>query len=133
MRKAVEQEIQELEYLDLIEVKWLDACRFMNAKPTKITNQIFATYKKVVGWFFMVKLDKLYREPYLIIITEQTNGRINIVSIPLKVVMKITRIPEKGYRKEMSATGTPYLQGGRVSRYRIISQGVGEIEEQEEI
>lgn len=132
LREKVEEELAELEYLDLVEIKFLDACRYMNAKLMKISNSVFATYKKVVGWFLSVKLDKLYHEPHLIIITEQTNGRVNIVSIPVKVVMKVVRLPEGSYRKEMSAAGTPYLQGGRMSKYRLVTGGIGEIDEDAE-
>lgn len=132
MREKVEQEIAELEYLDLIEVKWLDASRFRNAKIGKITNQVFATYKKVVGWFLAVKLEKLYREPYMVIITERTNGRIDLVNIPLKVIMNVTRMSERGYRKEFGDAGSPYLQGGYVSKYRIVEGGVGTPDEEAE-
>jgi len=129
MREKVREEIADLEYLDLIEVKWLDACRFHNAKIDKITNKVFATYKKVVGRFLAVKLDRLYHEPYLIIITEQTDGRINLVSIPQKTVMRIIRLVERGYRKTMNDVGSPYLCGGVMSKYLMTEKGVGEIDE----
>jgi len=111
---------------DLIEVKWLDACKVTNVK--RLQNKVYATYKKVVGYFWCILNDKLYGQEYLILYTEETDfNKRTIVSIPVAVVMnvQVLRRPVK----TVSDAGDPYLEGGYYSKYMKREGGIGEIAE----
>ncbi|RLI04986.1 hypothetical protein DRO26_03580 [Candidatus Bathyarchaeota archaeon] len=73
--------IESLRQNDLIEVYWFDACSFQNIKI--LTPEIYITRKKTVGYFFE------FRDGYLIILSETTNGHYDGTSIHIGCIEKI--------------------------------------------
>jgi len=91
--KEVLDSIDTLKTNDLIEVYWLDACSFQNVKI--LTVEVYITRKKTIGYFLA------YKDGYLIILNESTNGYHDGTSIHVGSVEKIVplthfkKIPKK--------------------------------------
>ena len=123
-KERVNAELYGLMQGDLIEVKWLDACKTYNVK--KLENKAFATYKVARGYFWTLKRDKLWGEAYLILYKDEGFNTRTIISIPLSTVVKVVKIKEQSdFLKVVNEAGTPYLAKGFVQTVR----GVGDVEE----
>lgn len=109
--KNIPEILENVEMGDIIRVKWLDACKVTNVDEDRISeNKVFATYKQHTGAFFAVKLDKLYKQRFLILRCVQTNGLSTIVSIPIVCIMKIDKYPVTDPTvKHTSEAGSPFL------------------------
>jgi len=124
LKEEVEEALSIVREGDIIEVHFVDACRVRNVR--KLINKAYATYKKVIGRFWCIKLDKLYGAEFLIMWDTLTDfERRDIISIPLCTVYKIT-IHNSGVRvKEMSDVGMPMLVGG-YAKPAFRENGIGE-------
>ena len=123
----VEQTISTLVYGDLIQIKWLDAARCSPVKQHQLTNKVYATYKWSRGKFWCIRYDKLYRQPYLIVIVNEADYMIE--SIPVKTIVGI-QILKIGKRfKIVGEVGDVFLGGGRIP-YLVEPEGVGHIDEE---
>jgi len=134
VREKVTEELAKLRKGDVIEVKFIDACRFNNVSRHRITeNRVFATYKRVIGEYFTTAIDMMYGEPFLILIVEQTDSRVDIVSIPERCVQRIEKLRRnRPTVKDISNVGAPMLSGSDKSRFRQIKKGVGEYDQADE-
>lgn len=123
MRKKVKSELANLKKGMLVEVNFIDACRCRNVKRKRICeNKIYATYKHITGEYFGTLIDKLYEEPFFVMIVEGTNGKVDTVSIPETNIQKVT-ILERKMIKEVSRVGDPML----AKSYMKEEGGIGEV------
>jgi hypothetical protein len=123
----VEDDIQQLEVGDSLLIKWLDACQVTNIRRFKQINdnKVFVSYKKSYGDFHAIKRDRLYKRQYLILITSRHNDKFNIVSIPVKAIVKIKLITKTQREKQVSNIGDQYLTGKNIQS-RKLHEGIGE-------
>jgi len=126
----VEEVLSGLMFDDVIEVKWIDACRVAPIKRHQLTNRVFATYKKRLGRFWAILYDKLYKQPFLIVCVDE-DARV-IECIPVKLIMSVEKLERgRGRRfKTTSDVGDVFLGAGMVKCF-ISSEGVGELDEEE--
>lgn len=131
LRERTAHIISQLRYGDFIEVKFLDASVTTNVRF--LTRRVFATYKRITGYFWCTKLDQVYRQEWLVLYAEETGDiRKTVISIPMVSVMKIEKLRADISRsiKTLSDAGDVYLQGGRHSKYFVRQHGIGEIIDQ---
>src|SRR4030043_66934 len=109
---TVEDTIAELEVGDIIEVKWVDACKVNSIIFNQILeNRTFATYKKSLGEFHAIKADKLYHFKFVVLIQDCHNKRYTIISIPIASITAITILKKTQKLKHVTDIGVPYLTG----------------------
>jgi len=137
MRQKVVDELAKLHRGNFVEIKFIDACRFNNVSRRRIQeNKVFATYKRIVGEYYGTLMDMTYGEPFVVLIVEETNGNVDIVSVPERNIQKVEQLRRKRPTiKDVSDAGTPMLTGSKTARFRQTKKGVGEnaerIEEEE--
>ena len=134
MREAVVDELGSVRRGDLVEIKFIDACRFNNVAQKHINeNRVYATYKRIVGEYYGTFVDMMYGEPFFVLIVEETNGKVDVVSVPERNIQKVARLTHGRMMKEVSDAGTPMLVGGAYSKFRQTKDGIGEeVETKEE-
>ena len=128
MRDKVKDELQLCKQGDLVEVKFIDACRVNNVVKTKIAdNQTFATYKRIVGEYYATFYDQMYREPFFVIVVEITNDKFDVVSIPERNIQRIHRLRRDRKLKKVSGIGQGMLIGSVNNKFFVDREGVGEV------
>jgi len=127
LREAVNDELKSLHIGDVAEVKFIDACEFNNIRRKDIPkNRTFATYKKKTGEYFGTYVDMTYGEAFIVFIIGETNGKVDILSVPEKNIQKVTILSPKRPVKIISDAGDPMLVGGYHSKYQTKRGGLGE-------
>lgn len=128
MREKVVDELAKVHRSDIIEIKFIDACRFDNISRKRISeNRVFATYKRKVGEYYGTLVDMMYGEAYVILIVGQTNGKVDIVSVPERNIQKVARLRRNAPTiKTISHVGDSMLGGSRDSRFKTSKKGIGE-------
>lgn len=123
------QMLSEVAEGDIIEVKFLDASHTRNVR--KITNKVVATYKKVIGRFIGIVLDKLYAKEHVLLSNLETDGEyMDVFSIPLDVIVRIEVLKESKTLKEANDVGMPYLAGGKDVKLVLKHEGIGRTDSQ---
>lgn len=131
--KLVAQQLEQLEYNDLIEIKWLDACRALNVSlPFIGRNRTFATYKRQIGRFHAILKDAVYGESFLVVIIEQDGAKCTLVSIPTAVIMRIAVLSKMQPMKLTNMVGETMLAGSVELSVVRTREGAGEEIEEEE-
>ena len=131
---TVEKEISELEYNDLVEIRWIDASRLAHVLPEQLDdNRFIAVYKKVVGYVHAVKIDKLYHRKILVLTFGSPHRkRYDAINIPVGTITQVKRLRPTEKIRTISNVGTPYLATKHISNQQD-SEGVGDnVEEGEE-
>jgi len=114
-RRELRELIDSLAEEQWIEIHWLDACLTKNV--SRLTNPVFATYKKTKGRFWRVKEDSLYRREHLIIKKRTVDyDTYNIISIPLDCIVLIKKLPMNfRFKTYKSGTGEAFLESRQVA------------------
>lgn len=116
-REEVEETLSRLKRGDYVTVVWIDASqsRGVSLKRTLLPNYYVETRKRTVGRFVGVQKGGRWRDLHLIIGFEDTDGRWEIVSIPLCLVKQIESAEGKEALKRIT---------GRKRRQRMKDGGV---------
>ncbi len=77
----------------VVEVVWVDASITRNAN--KVSEKVYATYKRSLGWFLGVYREKLFGKEFAVFVVETTNGRKHMLSVPLENIVEVAEYVEK--------------------------------------
>ncbi len=125
VKQTVWDVINGLKYKsDIIEVHWMDASKNMRVK--RINNTVVATYKKIIGLYWMVEPDSIYGMEHLLFedLNEGSLSSPTVYSIPIPIITKVRKINSKTLRIT-SNLGFPILAGKAV-KVTQRENGIGE-------
>jgi hypothetical protein len=123
--KTVKETLAEIGPNDIIKVSWCDASITINTRG-KVDNQIIATYKWNIGYYWDVIPDKLYGVPHLVLVSLESHpDNPTVISIPVSVITKIELIGPNERIKSLSCVGMPFLTGKYV-KIAARGDGIGE-------
>ena len=114
--RAVSEGLEKIKEGDYIRVIWHDASH--TSRDNSISPKFFVTVKESLGAFGGLKIDPKTETPYIIVITERTDGTVSEYdSIPLGCVEKILPLGaekapakvEKRMKKEAGSVKTIWI------------------------
>lgn len=114
-------EVDELFVGDIIEIIFLDASKTWNVKNVD-KNAIFARYKKLIGRYWCVRIDRTYGVQHLIV-RHMLYDEV-IYSIPFGMLMRLRVLTDAKF-SEVNDVGFMILTGKQI-RPIITESGIGE-------